>query len=186
MKIVISPMCEELLKLLCVKEYIVSKEPDTISNVDLAITLSETQTNTPSIKLKLNTFTQLIESIELIAKQLDIPYTQIENAKKIIKESSKWANDELKQEYAKKNKDIKVKVYSKFLTDTITDMGYQVVEDNYDFIIYPDYIENSINIPIDNNINIIKIPSHTNVPLNPIERVAKRYELLETKLCMKH
>ena len=59
-------------------------------------------------------------------------------------------------------------------------------DENYDFIVYPDYIENSINLPIDNNINIIKIPSHTNVPLNPIKRVAKRYELLETKLCMKH
>lgn len=186
MKIVISPMCEELLKLLGVIEYTVSKEPDTIPNVDIAITLSETQTNTSSIKLKLNTFSQLIESINLIAKHLDIQDNQVKNAEKIVKESSKWANDELKQEYIKKNNDIKVKVYSKFLTETIIDMGYQVVDENYDFIVYPDYIENSINLPIDNNINIIKIPSHTNVPLNPIERVAKRYELLETKLCMKH
>ena len=186
MKIVISPMCEELLKLLDVNEYIVTKDPDMIPNADIAITLSETQTNTPSIKLKLNTFSQLIESINLIAKHLNISDIQVKNAEKIIKKSSKWANNELKQECLEKNNDIKVKVYSKFLTDTIIDMGYQVVDDNYDFIVYPDYIENSINLPIDNNINIIKIPSHTNVPLNPIERVVKRYELLETKLCMKH
>ena len=186
MKVVVSPMCEELLKLLDVNEYIVTKKPDMVPNVDIAITLSETQTNAPSIKLKLNTFPQIMESIDLIAKYLDISDIKVKSAKKIIKVSSKWANDELKQEFVEKNGDIKVKVYSKFLKDTVIDMGYQVVDENYDFIVYPDYIENSINLPIDNNINIIKIPSHTNVPLNPIKRVAKRYELLETKLCMKH
>lgn len=186
MTIVITPMCEELLKLLDVTEYVVNKNPDIVENVDLAITLSETQTKMPSIKLKLNTFTQIQESINSIAKHLKISDSQIEKAEKLVKESSKWANNELKQEYVEKNKHIKVKVYSKFLKDIIIDMGYQIVEDNYDFIIYPDYIESSINLPIDNNINIIQIPSHKNVPLNPIKRVAKRYELLETKLCMKH
>ena len=186
MTIVITPMCEEILKLLNIKDYIVNKEPDTVPGAELAIVLSETQTEIPSIKLKLNTFHQIQESLRLIAKHLKIPDIDLENAEKTISYSFKWANTELKDQYRQKNKNIRVKVYSNFLKDIVMDMGYNVIETNPDFIIYPDYIENSITIPDNNNINILKIPSHTNVPLNPIERVDKRYELLETKLCMKH
>ena len=55
MKIVTTPMCEEILKLAGLKEYQVSLNPDS-TDADIAVVLSETNTDMQSIKLKLNTF----------------------------------------------------------------------------------------------------------------------------------
>ena len=69
----------------------------------------------------------------------------------------------------------------KLIKDTITDMGYNISDSDYDFIIVPDYM----NIEFKNKKNVIIIPSHKNVPKNIIQRIKERYELLESKLCMK-
>lgn len=62
-------------------------------------------------------------------------------------------------------------------------MGYKIVNKNPDFIIYPDYMEDKIK---EENVSKVKVPSHENVPKDPIERAKVRYNLLEKKLCMKH
>jgi segregation and condensation protein B len=81
-----------------------------------------------------------------------------------------------------KNRKIKVKVYSNFLKEIVEDMGFSVVDNNYNFVVYPDYMKNEIT---DDDIEFVEIPSHKSVPLNAIKRVEMRYNILEKKLCMK-
>jgi hypothetical protein len=92
-------------------------------------------------------------------------------------------------------------------------MGFDVVDKNPDFIVFPDYLENQINNQIkddeishsdtpqglskneenfskNNNTGVscvkyLKVPSHGDVPINPLERAIMRYNLLEGELCMK-
>ena len=66
LKVVTTPMCEEILKIAGVSEYIVTKDPDSV-NADIAVILSESELSTESIKIKLNTFSQINQSIELIS-----------------------------------------------------------------------------------------------------------------------
>ena len=77
-------------------------------------------------------------------------------------------------------KNTKVKVYSNFLKDIIIDMGF-TIDDDYDYVIVPDYMDAESNSP-----KCIVIPSHKNVSKIIVERVIDRYDLLERKLCMKH
>lgn len=76
-------------------------------------------------------------------------------------------------------KDTKVKVYSNFLKDIILDMGF-TIDDDYDYMVVPDYLDIEAN-----NEDCIVIPSHKNVSKSIVERVKNRYDLLERKLCMK-
>jgi hypothetical protein len=64
----------------------------------------------------------------------------------------------------------------------VEDIGFDIVEENYDFVVYPDYMKDEIS---ENDIKTIEIPSHKNVPLNPIKRAEMRYNILEKELCMK-
>jgi len=168
LKVVTTPMCEEILKIAGVLEYIVNKNPDSVK-ADIAVVLSETEPSTESIKIKLNTFSQITQSIELISAKFN---TNPSNYK--MKE----------MEYSKENRNIKVKVYSNFLKDIVEDMGFKVVKEDYDFVVYPDYMNDKIN-EIEDNIKVVEIPSHKNVPLNPIKRAEMRYSILEKELCMK-
>ena len=52
-------------------------------------------------------------------------------------------------------------------------MGFLIVDKNYDYVVYPDYLE------INNSKPLIKIPSHNFVSKNPFERLEMRYEILE-------
>ena len=61
-------------------------------------------------------------------------------------------------------------------------MGFCVSDDNYDYIVAPDFID----VEIEDEDNLIIVASHKNVTRNVIERVKNRYELLEDKLCLKH
>ena len=84
LKIVTTPMCEEILKLAGILDYIVSKEPDSVK-ADIAVVLSETNLSTKSIKIKLNTFMQIKESIKMLSKTfettpLDYRIRNIENS----------------------------------------------------------------------------------------------------------
>jgi hypothetical protein len=122
---------------------------------------------------------------------------------------SPWANSQQKKMLRENNRKIKVKVYSQFLKDIIEDMGFELVDENPNFVVFPDYLENQINndeeishndaskglskneenfTKNDNTldcINYLKVPSHGDVPINPLERAIMRYNLLEEELCMK-
>jgi hypothetical protein len=167
LKVVTTPMCEEILKIAGVLEYIVDKNPDSVK-ADVAVVLSETDPLTKSIKIKLNTFSQITQSIEIISTKFGTTPSDYK-----IKDTY----------YSNENRKIKVKVYSNFLKDIVEDMGFKIVNEDYNFVVYPDYMKDKIS-EIEDDIRV-EIPSHKNVPLNPIERAEMRYNILEKELCMK-
>ena len=65
MKIVTTPMCEDVLNLAGIKEFDVNSDPDSTDS-DIAVVLSETNTIMKSVKVKLNTFTQIRNSVEML------------------------------------------------------------------------------------------------------------------------
>ena len=67
MKIVTTPMCEEIVKLAGIEHYEVNKNPD-LEDGDLAILLSESKVKMDSIPIKLNTPSQIFESIKKVSK----------------------------------------------------------------------------------------------------------------------
>jgi hypothetical protein len=212
MRIVTTPMCEEILIMAGIKNYVVNKHPDR-EQADFAVVISETDTKMPSLKVKLNTFSQIKESILKTAEiynsslnqSLNSQYDKNEldlNLSREISEISAWANPKQKKILRKNNRKIKVKVYSQFLKDIIVDMGYLVVDENPDFVLFPDYLEkkiverDDIQLNPKNNsklfesnkideVKYLKVPSHGNVPINPLERAFMRYKLLEGELCTK-
>ena len=166
LKVVTTPMCEEIVKLAGIPNYIVSKTPDSVG-ADVAVVLSETKLSTKSIKIKLNTFSQIKESIEMLSAKFKTSPLDYEIKEMVGSE---------------KNRKIKVKVYSNFLEEIVKDMGFSVVDKDYNFVVYPDYMkENAVN----ETVETIEIPSHKNVPLSAIKRAEMRYNILEKKLCMK-
>lgn len=173
MKIITTPMCEDILKISGLKDYEVVK-PTEIKNADLAILLTETKSEVPKLSVKLNTYTQIYESIMKIKKEFNTKVNEedIKIIQKLIDE-----NNEKKDN----RKNTKVKVYSNFLKDTVLDMGFEVNDTEYDYIIIPDYLD----IEFEDYEKYVIIPSHKNVSNNIIERINERYELLERKLCMK-
>lgn len=175
MKIVVTPMCEEILKWNNLDKYIVNKFPDNEENVDLAILLSESDTKYPKIKLKLNTFKQIKESTIKVSEKLNTKPIDFES---LIKQYPKAENiiNNLKN-YQEKNKNIKIKVYSEFLKDIVKDLGFNISNDNYDYVVYPDYL----NIK-DECSNLIKISSHGNISNNPLERAVIRYSTILNKI----
>ncbi|OED30244.1 hypothetical protein [Methanosphaera sp. WGK6] len=173
MKIITTPMCEDALKIAGVKEYSVVKPTD-INDADIAVLLSETKTDIPTIAIKLNTYSQLYESIRILEDKFNTS-ANIDEIEKI----TELINTNINKQSSRNN--TKVKVYSNFLKDIVSDMGYIISNVDYDFIVLPDYM----NIELEDNDNVIIIPSHKNVSKNIIQRIKERYELLENKLCMK-
>lgn len=169
MKIVTTPMCEEIVKLAGISEYAVNKHPDEEEG-DLAILLSESKVKMDSLPIKLNTPSQVFESI-----------------KKVSKLSSKELSDEeirlffedydLSKKYLNSNHNynINVKVYSEFLKDIVFDMGFNVDGENFDFVVYPDYLKDMV----EETQNLVEIPSHNGISKNPFERIEVRYGILE-------
>jgi hypothetical protein len=171
LKLVTTPMCEEIVKLAGISDYIVSKNPDSV-NADIAVVLSETDLSTKSIKIKLNTLSQITESIEILSTTFGtIPL----NYK--MKNTGNPKDGE--------NRKIKVRVYSNFLKEIVEDMGFKIVNDDYNFVVYPDYMKDKIINEIEDNIKAVEIPSHKNAPLEAIKRAEMRYNILEKELCMK-
>ena len=171
MKIITTPMCEDVLKIAGLTEYEVV-EPTKIENADIAILLTETKSDIPKISLKLNTYSQILESVLKIQEKFDtnINENELKIVKKLIKENNEKKDNK---------KNTKIKVYSNFLKETVHDMGFEISDENYEYIIIPDYMD----IPKEEN--VIIIPSHKNVSKNIIQRVKERYDLLEREICMK-
>jgi hypothetical protein len=190
MKIVTTPMCQEVLRLADVQDFAVMKYIDS-ADADIAVVLSETNTSKKSIKLKLNTFSQIDDSIRLISETF--------GTKPLV--STVKDHDILDSVVEDVNSKVKVKVYSKFLGDIVEDLGFTVVrgyedvkgtgkedieKETYNFLVYPDYMENKIEDEIKlMGERAVKIPSHGNTSPNPIERAKLRYSILEKRLCTK-
>lgn len=184
MKIYTTPMCQEVVRLAGVLHYTVKKDHD-FTGADLAIVLSETEIDSPNIKIKLNTFKQIYESIDLISKTLKTEKLGM----------GEWGDDyslhvSREARVMDERKKIKVKVYSNFIREIVDDMGFSRVEENPDFIVFPDYLKDDRNNDLMNEIEFmgcraVEIPSHNEVPLNPLERAQMRYKILESILCTK-
>ncbi len=174
MKIVTTPMCEDVLKLAGIKEYDVNSDPDS-TDADIAVVLSETNTIMKSVKVKLNTFTQIKNSVEMLRDMFDIDVVEYDPQDYIFNEFNRSLN-----------RKIKVKVYSNFLKDIVNDLGFTLVSENHHYLVYPDYTKNEIfeEIIILGD-RAVEVPSHKNASKNPIKRAEIRYKLLEKKLCTK-
>ena len=70
MKIVTTPMCEEIVRLAGIKDYAVNKFPQK-GDGDLAILLSESRVEMDAIQIKINTSNQIFESIKKISGLAD-------------------------------------------------------------------------------------------------------------------
>ena len=177
MKIVTTPMCEDVMNLAGVKEYEVNLHPDS-TDADIAVVLSETNPAMKSVKVKLNTFKQIRDSVEMLMDIFDTENPEYNPEKIVFKGINK-----------SENRNINVKVYSNFLRDIVEDLGYNIVTGNqgYHYLVYPDYQRDEI---MDEIVSMdemtIEISSHKNTPKDPIKRAELRYKLLEKKLCMKH
>lgn len=182
MKIYTTPMCQEAVRLAGVLDYTV-KQDNNFEGADLAIVLSETKTSVHAIKIKLNTFKQIYESIDLISNTLKTEKLDMGGWDDSVHVSRE-------RETMNERKKIKVKVYSNFITDIVTDMGFSLVKEKPDFLVFPDYLKDDENNDILGEIGImgdrvVEIPSHKNAPLNPLERAQIRYNILESRLCTK-
>ena len=174
MKIVTTPMCEDVLHLAGIKEFDVNSDPDSTDS-DIAVVLSETNTIMKSVKVKLNTFTQIKNSVEMLRDMFETDIDEYDPQDYIFSEFNRSLN-----------RKIKVKVYSNFLKDIVNDLGFTLVTGNHHYLVYPDYIKNEL---FDEIITMgdraVEVPSHKNAPKNPLKRAEIRYKLLEKKLCTK-
>jgi segregation and condensation protein B len=177
LRIVTTPMCSEIMELAGVTDYVISEDPDSEEG-DLVVVLWETKTRIPALRIKLNTFKQIEDSISMIAAEL--------GTKAMFLPQDWVGKDNDSERMRHERKKIKVKVYSNFLREILEDMGYKLVENQAEFLVYPDYMKNKLNQEINSmGDRAVEIPSHQNVPLKPLERVKMRYNILERKLCTK-
>ena len=123
-------MCEEIVRLAGISDYTVNKFPDDEEG-DLAILLSESKTKMNSLAIKINTSSQIFESIKEVSK--------ISGNELSDEEVLTFFNDyELSKKYLVSDfkRDINVKVYSEFLKDIVRDVGFNIVCENFDYVIY--------------------------------------------------
>ncbi len=169
MKVVTTPMCEEIVRLAGIEDYAVNKFPDE-EDGDLAILLSESKVKMDSLPIKINTSTQIFESIRKVSQIAgnDLDDDEIIGFFDDYDLCRKYLNSDF-------NRDINVKVYSEFLKDIILDVGFNIVSDNFDFVIYPDYLKDKV---VESE-NLVEIPSHNVISKNPFEKAELRYGILE-------
>ena len=170
MKIVTTPMCEEIVRLAGVTDYIVNKNPDE-EDGDLAILLSESKVKMNSLAIKINTPSQVFESIKKVCEiaENDLSDEDVTAFFDDFEMCKKYLNSDFKR-------DVSVKVYSNFLKDIVLDMGFNIVNEDFDYIIYPDYLKDKV---IETE-NLVEIPSHNSISKNPFEKIEMRYSLLES------
>ena len=66
-------------------------------------------------------------------------------------------------------------MYSEFLKDIVSDMGFDIVSDDYRYVIYPDYLKGEVA----ESDNLVEIPSHNEISKNPFKKAELRYGILE-------
>jgi segregation and condensation protein B len=205
MIIVTTPMCKQIVEWAGLKEFKVNKHPDQEEG-DFAILLSESKVKMDSMAIKLNTFSQIKESIKkvsdcLFEKNLIEEAIDAESIEAIFndykEQNIQYAilDEEEFNKIRQSNKDKMVKVYSEFLKDIVSDIGAIVIDfkydkngndvDNsdlgYDYLVYPDYLEEEVlkreNLDSD-EFKSIKILSHNNISKDPILKAESRYDTL--------
>ena len=160
MKIVTTPMCEEIVKLAGISDYVVNKFPDEEEG-DLAILLSESKVEMDSLSIKINTASQIFESIREVSKLAnELDDEEITSFFRDYELCCKYLNSDFKR-------DLNVKVYSNFLQD--------IVLENFDYVIYPDYLKDTV-VEVE---NLVEMPSHNGISKNPFKKAELRYSILE-------
>ena len=169
MRIVTTPMCEEIVRLAGISDYVVNKFPDK-EDGDLAILLSESKVEMDSLPIKINTPKQIFESIKEVSKltQNELSDGEIQSFFDDFEILKKYLGSDFKR-------DINVKVYSEFLKDIVSDIGFNIVSENFDYVIYPDYLKDKVT----ESENLVEIPSHNEVSKNPFKKAELRYGILE-------
>ena len=206
MIIVTTPMCKQIVEWAGLKEFKVNKFPDEEEG-DFAILLSESKVKMDSLAIKINTFSQIKESIKIVSKALfernliekAIGDEEIESIFDDYEDDVEYAllDENEFNEIRKSNNDKKVKVYSEFLKDIVLDIGADVIDFTYDkngndeynedlgldfdHLVYPDYLEEEVlkreNLE-SNEFKAIKILSHNNTSKDPILKAESRYAAL--------
>ena len=206
MSVVTTPMCRQIVEWAGLKEFKVNKFPDEEEG-DFAILLSESKVKMDSMAIKINTFGQIKESIKTVSNALfeknliekaigDEEIEAIFNDYKGDVEYALLDEDEFNK-IRKSNNDKRVKVYSEFLKDIVSDIGAVVIDFSYDkngndeynedlgldfdHLVYPDYLEEEVlkreNLE-SNEFKAIKILSHNNISKDPILKAESRYATL--------
>ena len=170
MKIVTTQMCEEIVKLAGIDDYSVNRHPDE-EDGDLAILLSESKVQMESLPIKLNTPSQIFESIRKVS---EIGPKELSDEEIL----SFFDEYELSKKYLNSSftRDMNIKVYSEFLKDIVLDMGFNLDSENFDYVVYPDYLKSKV---LEDE-NLVEIPSHGGISKNPFERIEVRYAILES------
>lgn len=169
MKIVTTPMCEEIVKLAGIQNYTVNKFPNK-EDGDFAILLSESKVEMDCLRIKINTPRQIFESIKEVSKLeenllSDDEILEFFDDYEILK---KYLNSNFKH-------DVNVKVYSEFIKDIVSDVGFNIVSKNFDYVIYPDYLKDEVT----ETDNLVELPSHNEISKNPFKKAELRYNILE-------
>ena len=206
MIVVTTPMCKQIVEWAGLKEFKVNKFPDE-EDGDFAILLSESKVKMDSMAIKINTFAQIKESIKTVSNALfeknliekaigDEEIEAIFNDYKGDVEYALLDEDEFNK-IRKSCNDKRVKVYSEFLKDIVSDIGSDVIDFKYDkngkdgdnedlgmdfdYLVYPDYLEEEVlkreNLE-SNEFKAIKILSHNNISKDPILKAESRYATL--------
>ena len=206
MIVVTTPMCRQIVEWAGLKEFKVNKFPDE-EDGDFAILLSESKVKMDSMAIKINTFAQIKESIKTVSNALfeknliekaigDEEIEAIFNDYKGDVEYALLDEDEFNK-IRKSCNDKRVKVYSEFLKDIVSDIGSDVIDFKYDkngkdgdnedlgmdfdYLVYPDYLEEEVlkreNLE-SNEFKAIKILSHNNTSKDPILKAESRYSVL--------
>ena len=206
MSVVTTPMCRQIVEWAGLKEFKVNKFPDE-EDGDFAILLSESKVKMDSMAIKINTFGQIKESIKSVSNALfeknliekaigDEEIEAIFNDYKGDVEYALLDEDEFNK-IRKSCNDKRVKVYSEFLKDIVSDIGSDVIDFKYDkngkdgdnedlgmdfdYLVYPDYLEEEVlkreNLE-SNEFKAIKILSHNNISKDPILKAESRYATL--------
>ena len=206
MIVVTTPMCRQIVEWAGLKEFKVNKFPDEEEG-DFAILLSESKVKMDSMAIKINTFGQIKESIKTVSNALfeknliekaigDEEIEAIFNDYKGDVEYALLDEDEFNK-IRKSCNDKRVKVYSEFLKDIVSDIGLDVIDFKYDkngkdgdnedlgmdfdYLVYPDYLEEEVlkreNLE-SNEFKAIKILSHNNISKDPILKAESRYAVL--------
>ena len=162
-------MCEEIVRLAGIDEYTINKFPDEEEG-DLAIVLSESKVEMDSLSIKINTPSQIFESIKKVSRLVgnelsDVDVMSFFDDYEILK---KYLNSSF-------SNNINVKVYSEFLKDIVEDVGFNIVADDYKYVIYPDYLKGTVK----ETENLVEIPSHNDISKNPFKKAELRYGILE-------
>ena len=207
MIVVTTPMCKQIVEWAGLKEFKVNKFPDDEEG-DFAILLSESKVKMDSLAIKINTFSQIKESIKTVSDCLFergfieklIGDEDIESIFNDYKNDAVYAllDEEELNKIRESNKNKKVKVYSEFLKDIVLDIGANVIDFTYDkngndkdnandlgmdfdYLVYPDYLEKEVlkRENFDSNgFKAIKILSHNNISKDPILKAESRYSIL--------